>query len=113
MPANQPPADVVAAHRAGVCTLPADPAAALDTLLTDRDKFRNLIEGVHSRLMHELQCLPGTDSARNLLWRAIAGAEAADLAANDALRLLQAWVRKLGGVVDVAKPAQPADDTEG
>ena len=98
------PADHPARQAAapGVCTLPADPAAALDTLLSDRDKFRNLFEGAHTRLMHELIDMPGTESARNRLWRAIAGAEAADLASTEALLLLQAWVRNLGGVVDVA-----------
>lgn len=98
---------------ANVYTLPADPAAALDEVLNDRDTYREYWERNLACLMDELLQVPGTEPARKLLCRAMAGAEVADLATADALRLLQAWVLKLGGVVDVAKPVELSDDAEG
>ena len=94
---------------ADVYTLPDDPAAALDAILNDRDKFSEYWQDKETRLTHELQTLPGAEQARQLRLQMSDAIEAADLATADALRLLQAWVRKLGGVVDVSKPAQPAD----
>ena len=113
--ANQPPA--AAAAGAGVYTLPADPARVLDALLNDRDEIRDGWERMHVRLVHELRRQPGAAVALDLAGRARAFAEANDLAADEALRLVQAWVQSLGGVVDVpaidecqAEPAESEGD---
>lgn len=90
-------------------TLPADPAAALSAVLNDRDQIRYLWEGLHCCLVHELLRQPGSAVDLDLVGRAQACVEASDLAADEALRLLQAWVTSLGGVVDVATNDNPAD----
>ena len=109
--ANQPPA--AAAACAGAYTLPADPARVLDALLNDRDQIRDLWERLHVRLVHELRQQPGAEVALDLAGRAWAFSEANDLAADEALRLVQAWVQSLGGVVEVPASdeceADPAD----
>ena len=81
---------------AGVYTLPADPAAALDAILNDRDRFSYYWQDKEARLTHELLMLPGAEKARQLRWQMSGGIEAEDVETADALRLLQAWVRKLG-----------------
>lgn len=100
--------------RTPVFTLPADPAAALNVLLTERDQICELSEQLYGRLVHELQQQPGAAEALDLARRSQACAEAADLATSEALRLLQAWVRSLGGVVDKPAPDECAGElTEG
>lgn len=103
-------------NRAGVCTVPADLACQLDDLLNDREKLRSGVERQHARLVHTLQAMPGTEAARHLANSAGLFGEAADLAADAALRLALAALRCCGVMVDLpAVDDGPADltDSEG
>lgn len=104
------------ARGAGACTVPADLAQQIHALLNDRDKLRDLWERNHVYLVHALQDLPRTDAARTWAARAWACMEAADLAADAALRLALDALQCCGVVVDVAPASddEPADaDAEG
>ena len=101
---------------AEACTVTPDLAHQLDALLTARDNIRDLYEHHHVRLVHALLARVGTEAACELAHRAGACAEAADQAADAALRLAMDALRCCGVAVEVpaADDCQPEPaDNEG
>lgn len=72
-------------------------AAELAALLDTRDRENARREGIQIGLLLVLHGLPGADQAKALAVRLCATGDELDNASTAALRLLERWVKRLGG----------------